>query len=328
MKVVDMHCDTILKLYDDLHHGKEDSLLENDGHIDLKKMQKGNYLLQNFAMFVDLSKNPQPFLKANQLINYYYHEIEKYPELIKPVFCYQDIIDHQQAGIMSSLLTLEEGAVVENDLSLLEHYYRLGVRMITLTWNHVNGIGYPNLSNISCYEDMFKINDHDGLTPFGLQYIKEMERLGIIIDVSHLSDAGFYDVYHHTTKPFVASHSNTRQVCGVARNMSDDMILKLASRGGVMGINFCSDFLTTEGTHQTSYIKDMVQHILYIKNLAGIDCIGLGSDFDGIGSKLEMKDASGYQMLYSALIEAGLSIEEIEKIFYKNVLRVYKAVLK
>lgn len=155
-----------------------------------------------------------------------------------------------------------------------------------------------------------------------------MERLGIIIDVSHLSDAGFYDVYHHTTKPFVASHSNARQVCGVARNMSDDMILKLASRGGVMGINFCSDFLTTEGTHQTSYIKDMVQHILYIKNLAGIDCIGLGSDFDGIGSKLEMKDASGYQMLYGALIEAGLSIEEIEKIFYKNVLRVYKAVLK
>ena len=300
MKVVDMHCDTILKLYDDLHHGKEGSLLENDGHIDLKKMQKGDYLLQNFAMYVDLSENPQPFLKANQLINHYYHEIEKYPELIKPVFCYQDIIDHQQAGIMSSLLTLEEGAVVENDLSLLEHYYRLGVRMITLTWNHVNGIGHPNLSNISCYEDMFKINDHDGLTPFGLQYIKEMERLGIIIDVSHLSDAGFYDVYHHTTKPFVASHSNARQVCGVARNMSDDMILKLASRGGVMGI----------------------------KNLAGIDCIGLGSDFDGIGSKLEMKDASGYQMLYDALIEAGLSIEEIEKIFYKNVLRVYKAVLK
>ena len=288
MKVVDMHCDTILKLYDDLHHGKEGSLLENDGHIDLKKMQKGDYLLQNFAMFVDLSENPQPFLKANQLINYYYHEIEKYPELIKPVFCYQDIIDHQ----------------------------------------HANGIGHPNLSNISCYEDMFKINDHDGLTPFGLQYIKEMERLGIIIDVSHLSDAGFYDVYHHTTKPFVASHSNARQVCGVARNMSDDMILKLASRGGVMGINFCSDFLTTEGTHQTSYVKDMVQHILYIKNLAGIDCIGLGSDFDGIGSKLEMKDASGYQMLYGALIEAGLSIEEIEKIFYKNVLRVYKAVLK
>ena len=86
MKVVDMHCDTILKLYDDLHHGKEGSFIRNDGHIDLKKMQKGDYLLQNFAMFVDLSENPQPFLKANQLINYYYHEIEKYPELIKPVF--------------------------------------------------------------------------------------------------------------------------------------------------------------------------------------------------------------------------------------------------
>ena len=324
MKVIDMHCDTILKLYNELQNGKDGSLLENDCHIDINKMKKGDYLLQNFAMFVDLKNNSQPFLKANQLINHYYHEIEKYPHFIKPVFRYQDILDHQKEGIMSSLLTLEEGAVIENDLSLLEHFYRLGVRMITLTWNYKNGIGYPNVSG----RDFFKANTIDGLTPFGIEYIKEMERLGIIIDVSHLSDAGFYDVYNHTTKPFVASHSNAREVCGVVRNMSDDMILKLASRGGVMGINFCDFFLNANNQDHTSYIKDMVKHILYIKELAGIDCIGLGSDFDGIDSILEMKDASGYQMLYDALIQEGLSKEEIEKIFYKNVLRVYKEVLK
>lgn len=110
--------------------------------------------------------------------------------------------------------------------------------------------------------------------------------------------------------------------------MSDDMILKLAKRGGVMGINFYGNFLVDGDGHCKSCIEDMVKHILYIKDLAGIDCIGLGSDFDGIDSELEMKDASYYQLLYDALVNAGLSEEEIEKVFYKNVLRVYKEILR
>lgn len=325
MKVLDMHCDTITRLYEEYPN---ESLLENTGHIDLKKMQKGDYLLQNFAMFTNLGNTSKPFLKVNQYINYYYQEIEKYPDLIQPVYCYQDILDHRDQGIMSSMLTLEEGAVIEDDLSLLQHYYRLGVRMITLTWNYKNGIGHPNFSHAKCYEDTLKINTKDGLTPFGIRYIQEMERLGIIIDVSHLSDAGFYDVLNNTTKPFVASHSNARHLCKAARNMSDDMILKLAKRGGVMGINFYGNFLVDGDGHCKSCIEDMVKHILYIKDLAGIDCIGLGSDFDGINSELEMKDASYYQLLYGALVKAGLSEEEIEKIFYKNVLRVYKEILR
>ncbi|RHS92634.1 dipeptidase [Erysipelatoclostridium sp. AM42-17] len=329
MHVIDMHCDTILKLYENHLQNKNGSLLENDAHIDLKKMKQGDYLLQNFAMFVHLDDHPHPFITANKLINYYYQEIEKYPEYIKPVFCYQDIIDHQKEGVMSSLLTIEEGNVIENDLSLLQHFYRLGVRMITLTWNFANGIGYPNFTRAKCYEDTLKINTQDGLTDFGIEYIQEMERLGMIIDVSHLSDAGFYDVYHHTTKPFVASHSNARALCHVARNMSDDMILKLASRGGVMGINFCGDFLHEQpGGNARSCIEDMVKHIMYIKDLAGIDCIGLGTDFDGIDSELEMDHCDKMQELAKALEKAGLSQEEIEKVFYKNVLRVYKEILK
>lgn len=329
MKVVDMHCDTISKLYDDFKLGKKGSLLTNNGHLDLIRMKKGDYLLQNFAMFVHLDHFPKPYLRAHQLIDYYYQEISQYTDLIRPVYCYQDIIENQQNGVMSAMLTLEEGAVVENDLAMLRNYYRLGVRMITLTWNFANGIGYPNFTRPQSFKDTHQINTQDGLTAFGIDYIHEMEKLGIIIDVSHLSDAGFYDVYKYTTKPFVASHSNARSICHAARNMSDDMILKLASRGGVMGINFCGDFLMeTEDGNAPSYIQDMVKHILYIKNLAGIDCIGLGSDFDGIGGTLELKDASCYQMLKEALLEAGLCVEEIEKIFYKNVLRVYKEILK
>lgn len=323
MKIADMHCDTILKIYD-----KGGNLLENDFNIDLKKMLKGDYLLQNFAMFVNLKDTIDPLTKAQQLIDLYYREIDKYKNLIKPVYNYRDIINNYNEGLMSAMLTLEEGAVVNNDLAILRNYYRLGVRMITLTWNHVNGIGYPNLVSTKEYQDLYHINNEDGLTDFGIEYVKEMERLGIIIDVSHLGDAGFYDVLKYTTKPFVASHSNARSVCGVARNMSDDMIKQLARRNGVMGINFCGDFLKPSATGgMRSCIADMVKHILYIKNLVGIDYIGLGSDFDGIDQNLEIQDASMMPLLEKALINAGLTTEEVKKVFYKNVLRVYKEVL-
>lgn len=324
MKIVDMHCDTILRIYDE-----GGSLLENDFNIDLKKMLKGDYLLQNFAMFVNLRDAADPLIKAQQLIDLYYREIDKYKDLISPVFSYDDIISNYDKGIMSAMLTLEEGAVVNNDLAVLRNYYRLGVRMITLTWNYPNGIGYPNLAGTKEYQDLYRINDHDGLTDFGIEYIKEMERLGIIIDVSHLGDAGFYDVLKYTTKPFVASHSNARSVCGVVRNMSDDMIRQLAKRNGVMGINFCGDFLRPSSSGGArSCIEDMVKHILYIKDLVGIDYIGLGSDFDGISQNLEIKDASMMPLLEKALLEAGLTVEEVEKVFYKNVLRLYKEVLR
>lgn len=323
MKVVDMHCDTILRIFDE-----GGSLLENDFNIDLRKMLKGDYLLQNFAMFVNLGDNDDPLTKAQRLIDLYYREIEKNKDLIKPVFSYQDIENNQKDGLMSAMLTLEEGAVVNNDLAILRNYYRLGVRMITLTWNHPNGIGYPNLVSTKEYKDLYHINDENGLTDFGIEYVKEMERLGMIIDVSHLGDAGFYDVLKYTTKPFVASHSNARSVCGVARNMSDDMIKLLAKRNGVMGINFCGDFLkTSKNGGERSCIKDMVNHILYIKDLVGVDYIGLGSDFDGISQDLELKDASMMPMLKDALFEAGLKEEEIEKVFYKNVLRLYQTIL-
>lgn len=323
MKVVDMHCDTILRIYDE-----GGNLFENNLNIDLQKMVKGDYLLQNFAMFVNLGDDFDPLTKAQRLIDLYYREIEKHPELIKPVFCYQDILAHQEEGVMSALLTLEEGAVVNNDLAILRNYYRLGVRMITLTWNHPNGIGHPNLDGSTEFKDLSHLNTTDGLTEFGIAYVKEMERLGIIIDVSHLSDAGFYDVLKYTTKPFVASHSNARSVCGVGRNMSDDMIKQLAKRGGVMGINFCGDFLKPSAQGgMRSCIEDMVKHIIYIKELVGIDYVGLGSDFDGIDQNLELADASMMPMLANALKKAGLTDEDIEKVFYKNVLRVYRQIL-
>ena len=334
MRVVDMHCDTILGLLDKELSQKDSDLLSNDLSIDLKKLKKGNYLLQNFALFTDQEALPITEQQTMRLYDKYCREMDKYQEYIRPVLKYSDIEENDKAGKLSSLLTLEDGGVVFNDLAMLRNYYRMGVRMIALTWNYPNGIGYPNLSMKDMDGDKPNYYRHvdtqRGLTEFGISYVQEMEKLGMIIDVSHLNDAGFYDVLKYTTKPFVASHSNARSVCGVARNMSDDMILKLAQRGGVMGLNFCGSFLGNhdEYSDHPSLIEDMVKHILYIKNLAGIDVIGLGTDFDGISSRLEIKDAAHMYLLEDALRKAGLTEEEIEKVFYKNVLRVYKEVLK
>lgn len=333
MKVIDMHCDTILALLEKEQKYQEVSLYSNDLCVDIEKLKKGNYLLQNFALFTDQKALAIPEQQTMRLYDMYYRMLEKNKEHIAPVYSYADIEKNEKAGKISSMLTLEDGGVVFNDLAMLRNYYRMGVRMIALTWNYENGVGFPNLS-MNDFEDYRQVNflqrvdTVNGLTDFGIEYIQEMERLGMIIDVSHLNDAGFYDVLEYTSKPFVASHSNARAICPVARNMSDDMILELAKRRGVMGLNFCGDFLALhDEANGPSRIDDMVAQITYIRDLAGIDVIGLGTDFDGINSQLEIKDASYMPLLEEALKKAGFSNEEIEKIFYKNVLRVYKEVL-
>ncbi len=322
MKVIDMHCDTLLGVALNRQKGIDISLRHNDLNISLEKMLQGDYLLQNFAIFTHLQKVDEPVKFVMDMIDLFYQEMDKNKDIIKPIKNYQDIIDNQNNGLMSAMLTLEEGAVINHDLAYLRNYYRLGVRMITLTWNFENGIGFPNFSSNGYGE----YDDENGLTDFGIQYIQECERLGIIIDVSHLNDAGFYDVLKYTQAPFVASHSNARALCRHARNMSDDMIRQLAKRGGVMGINFAADFLQENADMST--IDNMVKHIKYIRNIGGIDCIGLGTDFDGIPQNLELKDASYMPMLEKALRKEKFTDEEIEKIFYKNVLRLYQQVLK
>lgn len=331
MKVVDMHCDTISEILKEQRQGKNAELRKNHLNIDIEKMKQGDYLLQNFAMFVELKEVKHPLEECLSLIDCFYIELEKNKDYLSLVLSYEDIIKNEEVGKISALLTVEEGGVTCSSLTNLRILYRLGVRMLTLTWNYVNGISYPNVNLGDGNTPDFHIpNTKDGLTPFGIELVKEMEKLGMIIDVSHLSDAGFYDVLKYTTKPFVASHSNARSITNHVRNMSDDMILKLANRGGVLGINFAGYFLeeSKQGNRMRSKICNMVKHIRYITNLAGIDCIGLGSDFDGIYQDLELNDASKMSELEKALKEAGFSNEAIEKIFYKNVLRVYKAILK
>lgn len=326
MKVADMHCDTIAEIWYSQKSDHPQNLKKNSLAIDIERLRKGDYLIQNFAMFVDTDRKQDPLESLMELIEVFYNQMEQNKDEIGVVRSFQDIEANRQAGKMSALLTMEEGATCRGNISILRNLYRLGVRMATITWNHENCLGFPN--NSCAFPGA--PNTINGLKQNGIDIVKEMERLGIIIDVSHLSDAGFYDVYNNTQAPFVASHSNARTLCGHCRNLTDDMILKIAERGGVIGINYCSEFLMTpdENGKSVSRVSDMARHARYLMNLGGIDCIGLGSDFDGIGGELEMKDCSMLPLLEQELRYQGFHESEIEKIFYQNVLRVYKEVLK
>ncbi len=331
MKAIDMHCDTIGSMFMASERNLGDiHLAHNSMNIDIEKMKKGDYLAQCFAMFVPFNVE-NPFETCMAMIDRFYQEIGANADDIASARNYQDIVENEKNGKMSAILTIEEGGVTKGKLEYLRDFYRLGVRMITLTWNFANGVGHPNFTmpaDRSQKPDFHTPNTKDGLTPYGIEMVQEMNRLGIIIDVSHLSDAGFYDVVKYTKGPFVASHSNARAVCSHVRNMTDDMIRELSKRGGVMGINYAADFLHDfkDGETPYSYVKDMVKHIKHIVSVGGIDCVGLGSDFDGIEQNLEMKDASYLGMLEEELYRAGFSAADVAKIFHENVLRVFKEV--
>ena len=209
-------------------------------------------------------------------------------------------------------MTIEEGGALQGRLENLRNFYRLGVRLVTLTWNYPNEIGYPNC------EMKYR---GQGLTEFGQQVVAEMNNLGMIIDVSHLSDQGFYDVATLSKKPFIASHSNARAVQDHSRNMTDEMIRIVAQKGGVMGINFSGDFL---GGTKNSNVADMVSHIKHIYQVGGLDVIALGTDFDGIDSNLEIANIGEIHKLTDELSKNGFTAAAIEKIAYQNTLRVIK----
>ena len=340
INVVDMHCDTIAGIFGERMRGRECNLRTNIGHVDLLSMCDGGYLLQNFALFVNIGKCEDPWERVLALHTVYEEELAKNRDLIAPVYRFDDIEKNSSQGKMSAMLTVEEGGVCKGELSKLHTLYEKGVRMLTLTWNYPNELGYPNLDGrkeesvmgnpIMEREYLNTPDTLNGLTDTGRRFVEEMEMLGIIPDVSHLSDAGFYDVLSYTKKPFVASHSNARGICPCVRNMTDDMIRKLAERGGCMGLNYCPDFLIQKpvGVPNPGTVEDIVRQAKYIVNVGGMEVLGLGSDFDGIEGHEELAGAQSMEKLYDGLLKGRFTSGQVDKIFSGNVLRVYKECLK
>lgn len=348
MYFVDMHCDTVSRLLQKKRNNERETLRQNSGHVDVEKLQKSGYLLQNFALFVQLAVPHDPWQETMELYELYREEMEQNQNNLAPVLCYADIEKNKKAGKISALLTLEEGGVCQGQVQRLEELYTMGVRMLTLTWNHQNELGSPNLDWSrgrqvrSAAEGLHSkkrtdmvwkyLNTPDvthGLTPRGIEFVERMEEMGMIPDVSHLSDAGFYDVARISKKPFVASHSNARSVCPCVRNMNDHMIRTLAEKGGVMGLNFCADFLMQmpPGASNPGSLQAIVAHARQIVKVGGIECLGLGTDFDGIDTHAEVPHAGVMERLYDALRKGGFTAAQMEKIFCGNVLRLYRETL-
>lgn len=314
----DMHCDTITTLYDKLQNGSNETLRKNSIQIDFVKLQKAGYLLQNFAVFLEKEIWKENLYKeALQRIDFFKEQLSESTDIIRQVTSCDEVLRNEKENRISALLTLEGGEILEGNVDNLSKFHEKGVRMITLTWNYDNELGH-------CHFDA----EGKGLTKLGFEMVERMEELHMIPDVSHGSDALFFDVCKVAKKPFVASHSNARSVYNRTRNMSDEMIRALAEHGGVMGMNFFAGFTSAKAKADgMCYLEDILKHMKHVVKVGGIECLGLGSDFDGIDTDVEWKDAGNMDFLLSGMKKAGFSAIECDKICRENVLRLYKECL-
>ncbi len=312
MQLIDLHCDTI----DLLMNKPKSNLYNNDFSIDIQKLQKANSIAQIFALYFDLNNyKKDPFNRFENMANKFFDEINSNKNKIALARNYEEILLNTKQNKISAILSIEEGGALNGNIENLYKVYEKGVRLITLTWNYENEIGYSH--NQKGYEIR-------KLKPFGLEVVQYMNELGMLIDVSHLNDGGFYNIAEISKKPFIASHSNARSIKDVSRNLTDDMIKILANSGGVMGLNFCNFFL---GNNDIPTVQDIVTHIKHIVNIGGIDVASIGSDFDGIPNKVEIENIGQIYKLQDVLYKNGFKEDDIEKIMYKNALRVIKDVL-
>lgn len=331
MHVYDLHCDTISAIYQGRKEGRSLSLRENELHLDLMKMVQGDYCLQTFAVFLDKEETRDCFAEAARMIQLFKEEIEKNQDKITQVYTYEDIRKNREAGKMSALLSLEEGGIFEKEPGHLSWMYEQGARIATLTWNHENDLGYPNHMGNPLKDHPWSYGEERGLKKKGMEALEQMESLGMIPDVSHLSDGGFWDVARYCKKPFLATHSNARgQAPEAARNLTDSMIRTLAERGGILGLNYCVSFVRRDWKpgQPGASLEELIGQIQYIVNVGGEECLSLGSDFDGIEETPEMNNAGEMQKLAEAMEKAGIPNRLTEKIFWKNADRFLRENLK
>lgn len=315
MFICDCHCDTLTELYN-----KNASLYENEQHFDIKRQIALGGGLQFCAIYV-----PTEVFRYQGGLRYTLCLLDKYNQEIKKL--HENGIDVLQvrtaedAGNVlkhkaATLLAIEEGGAIDGSMEALRCLYELGVRAMTLTWSNRNDIA----------DGINEEATGSGLTLFGKQVVAEMNRLGMLVDVSHISTAGFWSVIETSTKPVIATHSNAKSLCSHPRNLNDEQIKALAQNGGLAGITFAGQFL--EEDWRNACIESVYKHIDYMLNLIGNDDhIGFGSDFDGISHPpYNIQGVQDYKPLIEYLSKY-YSDETINKITHQNVINLLQKVL-
>ena len=324
--IADMHCDTLAVINSEKKKGKALPLRDGAGlMVNLEKMKKGDYLFQNFAVFIDLQEEGDPFDHAMELVDIFEQEMAQNQDLIRQAVNCREVEENRRNGKLSAVLTLEDGGMCRGEIEKLHDFYKKGARMMTLTWNYENELGYP--AALEPEQGDCRPDPSFGLKKRGFEFLEEMEAMGMIIDVSHLSDAGFYDVCDFCRNPFVASHSDARSVFGCRRNLTDTMLHMLGEKGGVAGLNFYPVFLGQEEP-PTGCLDAICRHALHMADCAGMESVGLGTDFDGFAETSHPADGAQMDDLAFALHKAGFTERETEGILYRNVMRLYREVLK
>lgn len=313
--VIDAHCDTALRLVDGETLTPSDD--SRNGHVDLPRLRAGGVNVQIFALWVDADNNTGLLRRCLDMLDAVTSEAARLSDDLHLIISADDIETVEKTGKIGVMLSIEDGAALERSLSALRAMYKLGVRAMGLTWNGRNELG----EGVGA-----AVGRGRGLTPFGRDVVREMNRLGMVVDVSHLSEAGFWDVLDVSTEPIIASHSNARALCDHPRNLTDEQIKALAERGGVMGINFFVPFLRRDG--QAS-IDDIVRHIDHIVGLVGPAHVGFGSDFDGISrTPTGAEDVGRLPAITEALLRRGYREDDVRGILGNNFLRVIRQILQ
>ncbi len=364
--VVDSHADTPQRfLYENFDIGTTDP--KDKGHISLDKIRAGNLSAEFFSIWADPETTNGHFANSTfDMIDSVYQQAEHHPDRMMMAFSVDDIERAHKQKKLATLMGIEGGHSIENDIRLLRNYYRLGVRYMTLSWSNTN-----EWADSSGDIDDPKVEHHNGLTDFGKQVVREMNRLGMMVDISHVADKTFFDAIATTKAPVIASHSSARALTNHPRNMTDEMLRAVTKNGGVIQVNFFDAFIdesyrkaadvqkkNAEAAVETRLaemkaagrpvtyldkdeierewaskiprppLKALIDHIDHIAKVAGVDHVGLGSDFDGVsGATPEGIDsAADLPKVTQALLDRGYSAKDIYKILGGNLLRVFREV--
>jgi len=362
--IIDSHADTPQRFLDEnFDIGSTDP--KDYGHVSLDKAKAGNLGAEFFSIWVEPETNQGHFARHTlDLIDSVYEQAARHPDRMMMAFSVDDIERAHKQKKLAALLGIEGGHSIENDIHVLRDYYRLGIRYMTLSWSNTN-----EWADSSGDINNPKIEHHNGLTDFGKEVVLEMNRLGMLVDISHVADKTFYDTIAVTKAPVIASHSSARALTNHPRNMTDDMLRTVAKNGGVVQVNFYSAFIDEDyrkaaeaqakdrdaavkaygdqmkaAGKTVTYLdndrierawaakiprppfKSLIDHIDHVAKVAGVDHVGLGSDFDGVGGATPqgIDSAADLPKITQALLDRGYSADDIRKILGGNVLRVFR----
>lgn len=313
MLIADAHCDSMLDVIRGVRHLYTAS---SKGHVDFPRLREAGVKIQVFALFIESIYKPNGALKrALQMISAFFDEVEAVDGLVEHITTTSQLekvlLDPKAVG---AILSIEGGEALEGDIRVLDCLYRLGVRSIGLTWNQRNQIA----------DGVGERDTKGGLTRFGKEVVKRMNELGMLIDLAHISENGFWDVINLSSKPVIVSHANCQSVFMHPRNLSNQQILALKETKGLMGITYAPEYVSEKPS-----LDALIKHIDHVCQLTGCaDLVCLGSDFDGTNPMIPgLEEVTKVPALINKLEKLGYKTQDIEKLMGENLIKILKATL-